>query len=305
MRLHTQRIIVEGSDCSGKDTLIREIHKRTQFRHNIHNRSFLSMWSYADHYGKIEGNSFGTRGDSAGEHRQNFIDEILHLNNLLVVLIPPDQEIHRRVTLRGDEYQTPESAVSLNQTFRRLSETYRHWENVLILEGTDLDDNASRVISKLDDRLTDEQDLIVKMCRSCVVNSETSGDRLTMSLDVDLVNAGCLSILKDPAEGYYYSRILGELLNVIRFESRGGKNSRRFIFTDPSCISLIQVTCGSDRLDFEIVQRSCDTNHILPSDLSFYSHMAWAAADELERLQLIRTNHARINLTVTKAHYLP
>ena len=43
-------INIEGPDCSGKTTLYNRLHKKTNFKYNIQDRSCMSMFVYAKMY---------------------------------------------------------------------------------------------------------------------------------------------------------------------------------------------------------------------------------------------------------------
>ena len=46
-------------------------------------------------------------------------------------------------------------------------------------------------------------------------------------------------------------------------------NSRRFVYTDDSCISFIQLSIRNKKMDFHVVIRSSDVENIFPHDLKF------------------------------------
>ena len=69
-------VIVEGPDLSGKTTFIGQLHKATDFRYNIQDRSCLSMLCYARQYNRdIEA------------QKQFLREELSDLNNFFVVLL--------------------------------------------------------------------------------------------------------------------------------------------------------------------------------------------------------------------------
>ncbi len=45
-----KNINIEGPDCSGKTTLFNQIHKETNFKYNIQDRSCMSMYVYSKLY---------------------------------------------------------------------------------------------------------------------------------------------------------------------------------------------------------------------------------------------------------------
>ena len=51
-------IVLEGADCSGKTTLFEVLHKDTNYAYNIQDRSNLSMYIYANLYGRNNSNKW-------------------------------------------------------------------------------------------------------------------------------------------------------------------------------------------------------------------------------------------------------
>ena len=45
-----KNINIEGSDCSGKTTLFNQLHRETNFKYNIQDRSCMSMYVYSKLY---------------------------------------------------------------------------------------------------------------------------------------------------------------------------------------------------------------------------------------------------------------
>ena len=69
-------ITLEGPDLSGKTTLYETIHKLSDYRWNIQDRSALSMLVYARLYGR---NDY--------HHVENLKAELANLNNIMILML--------------------------------------------------------------------------------------------------------------------------------------------------------------------------------------------------------------------------
>ena len=77
MNFRTEKLILEGPDLTGKTSLYQKIHKETDFKWNIQDRSALSMICYARQFERC-----------ASDLRRDFYKEITCLNNRVVILLP-------------------------------------------------------------------------------------------------------------------------------------------------------------------------------------------------------------------------
>ena len=84
-------IFLEGPDLSGKTTLYESIHKLSDYRWNIQDRSALSMLVHARYY---ERDTF--------RHVEQLRSELFNLNNLTILLLPKWDVIIKRFSDRGD-----------------------------------------------------------------------------------------------------------------------------------------------------------------------------------------------------------
>ena len=115
-------------------------------------------------------------------------------------------------------------------------------------------------------------------------------------------------ILNYNPETVYYNRIFSELHNKITDEL-AGKNeydrvedhtSRRFVYTDDTCISFIQVGIRERVMDFHVVVRSTDVKNIFPHDLRFLYYLASTCYDRFNNL----VDCARMRFNLNSAHII-
>ena len=102
-------INIEGPDCSGKTTLYNRLHKETDFKYNIQDRSCMSMFVYAKMYNRDTTVWFN-----------KILDDLKRLDTLNIVLLPSEEVILKRLKERGDEFQDKSSIIEVRNYFRNL-----------------------------------------------------------------------------------------------------------------------------------------------------------------------------------------
>jgi hypothetical protein len=269
----TRNLFIEGPDCSGKTTLIGQIHDDTGYRWHIHDRSQLSRKIFCDFYGR----------------KINNIDYDLHversnLNNRYFILMPSFNVVNKRFNERGDEIHTAFSLYSTYKQFQKASEKSRLFPNTTVLHmNEDAQSISSRVISILDlmERpiLREVSDTVCQF----VENSRDESYPLEFTLydDGEFEEASESSMLH-PSEAEYYKKIYDGLLSKIDDEIDGNNEysrkesveSRRFVYSDSSCISFIQVSIRNNVMDFHVVIRSSNVKDTLPHDVNFLYFLA-------------------------------
>ena len=117
----TQNLFIEGPDCSGKTTLVKNLHEKTGYRWHIHDRSQISRKIFSDmHKREIQ-----------------FIESDLHselsnLNNRFIFMIPEFSVIRERFLKRGDElYSSLESMKEVYDIFVNSYDHYSGYPNVI------------------------------------------------------------------------------------------------------------------------------------------------------------------------------
>ena len=85
----TQNLFIEGPDCSGKTTLVKNIHEFTGYKWHIHDRSQISRKIFCEMYSRTLDNL-----------EDDFHNEIFNLNNRFICLLP-DFEVIKKIKVRG------------------------------------------------------------------------------------------------------------------------------------------------------------------------------------------------------------
>ena len=276
--LEIRNITLEGCDASGKSTLYSNIHRATKFRWNIQDRSQLSMLCYARQFG---------RGDEAiRKWRGELNDFLLDLNNRLIVLLPDFQVIAQRLQARGDEFRDIDSLKVLHSIFEEEVARLGDRPNVLFvrepLSPEDLTNHCVTWLSKAEllEPLGAARE--VKQLAESLPSKEAVGCRFSFTIDPTSLSVPDASILRHPPEEVYYAKILAGVLQNIDDEL-AGKNeygvkqdaytTRRFIFTQSSCISLVHTVLRGDSLRMRVYCRSSDTRNTFSYDFQFICYL--------------------------------
>ena len=128
-------INIEGPDCSGKTTLYNSLHKKTNFKYNIQDRSCMSMFVYSKMYEREDSSLWFDK----------ILDDLKRLDTLYILLLPAEKTILNRLEKRGDEFQDKDSILKVRSYFRNIAKMgFGSYPNVLVLEEDDLETNINK-----------------------------------------------------------------------------------------------------------------------------------------------------------------
>jgi thymidylate kinase len=264
-------LILEGPDCCGKTTLYKSIHKLTNFRYNIQDRSALSMLCYARQYNR-----------NVDLKRQFLKEELSDLNKFFVVLLPSEEVLLDRLAFRGDEFQNATSVVTLRKLFAEEVDKIQHMPNVLVIRNiASADQLAEYVGHKLRSYEKSTPVEVGAMTSSWVSGINFTEEQLNFKLCIDPTYADP-EILNNPHEGDYYKSILNKCCAIIQDEI-DGKNpysksqdllSRRFYYSSDSCISSIHFMPRDGDLKVLCTLRSTDVRKNGSIDTCFLAHLS-------------------------------
>jgi len=304
IELATHNIFVEGPDCSGKTTLIRNVHSLTGYQWHLMDRSQISRRIFGKMYNR-----------DLGDIDYNFKREVFNLNNLFILMIPEWEIIRERFQRRGDEIHDEASLKRVYDAFAEDAGFLINLPNVYLLSDKDLaspERSRDRLISIVNSRSEMQIEGISNMiCKlsSASPRNECTGMQLTLLVDNQFKGASS-DILNLPSEREYYGEIFHGMLKKIDDEI-AGKNeynlsqtssSRRFIYTNDSCISLIHAMCRDNTLDLHIVMRSTDVLDKLEHDLNFIYYLSSQIFKKIVKLTTIEKVQIRLNFN--SAHIL-
>jgi hypothetical protein len=300
MEFETRNVTIEGPDLSGKTSLYNKMHQMSNFGWNIQDRSVLSMIVYARLYNR-----------DVSKWRRKLWKELNDLNNRVVILMPSWDIIEHRYNVRGDEIQNLSSLKSLYDIFYEEVQKIKSLPTVIVPNpDMSLTDIANFCIDSLKKLESVSPMGLSDIILSHVENSkkkELSPLTFTICGGEDFLKMSS-DIMKDLHEGAYYSRILKGVLDNIDLERRGDNEyrrvqdvtqTRRFIFTQSSCVSLIHTMFREGVLNVHVVCRSSDVRNTFAKDLEF---LCYLSAKVHNHLWLGESVPIRINVTLNSAH---
>jgi thymidylate kinase len=292
-------ICLEGPDCSGKTTLYNNIQKATNFKYNIQDRSCMSMYVYS----KIQ------ERDRTSFWFDKIIDDIKRLDTLYIILLPTEETILTRLKKRGDAFQDESSILKVRNHFLNLAKLgFGSYPNVLVLE--DIEDVEDKVnlslsfIEALNEMSSSEliKSIVVNSGRNELVDVQCKEEVKISTLDY--------SVLHFPQEKSYYEDITQKIEQKLfrEFSGLNGNNtpqkhdSRRFIYTGDSCISLIHALFRDNRLNISVTMRSSNVIKTLWADYEFLKILSFKI-HSLMRLE--ESTPIDLTMNIRSAHIVP
>ena len=303
--LKINNITIEGPDLSGKTTLYEMLHKKSNYRWNIQDRSQLSMICYARQFERGE--------DVVSLWRQRLDEYLFDLNNRVIVLLPNLSVINSRYKVRGDEIQDLASLYSLYEIFSDEVKRIESYPNVLVLRGDGTEDLTNKCYGWCAATENYELDLIsreVEEIARAVPTKEVSPLRFTVSFDDPNLLLEDHEIMLHPAEEVYYANIAHKVIKNIQDELTGKNEyqvpqgtftTRRFVFTQDSCISMVHTMVREKSMEMNVVCRSSDVVKTFSYDLRFLSYLFGRV---YKKLELSGVNNFKMRVTLNSAHVI-
>ena len=302
VRFPTLNLFIEGPDLSGKSSLIKELHSQTQYKRHIFDRSQISRKIFCDLYER----------DYELQHL-HMDNEVCNLNNRFFFLLPEKKEILKRFSTRGDEIHDLSSLLVVYDQFSAFLDSYHPFPNIYNFKNSDLD--IASLANCIDCILNDLEEISsldeISDHVFSFVNSSSQKEIYPLSfflIDDGKFELADSTILEDEKEGDYYHMIYKKIISKIKRELEGDNpynrketlESRRFVFSDETCISFIQAANRNGIFDFHVVLRSSDVKDIFPSDLKFLYYLMSVC------YQMISNKHcmARLRINLNSAHIL-
>tara|TARA_R110000772_G_scaffold266268_1_gene388563 strand:- start:1378 stop:2298 length:921 start_codon:yes stop_codon:yes gene_type:complete len=297
-------IFIEGPDCSGKTTLYEMIHKASGYQWNIQDRSALSMLIHAKYYGR---NTFN--------HIEQLKRELYNLNNQMIVCLPDWKVVVDRFNKRGDPIQNLASLHKLYNLFAEAAEEFQHYPNITVIRSVV---DASIVDSLINQYRSYESKPMQHMRDSMLQMLGTSAAnqwKEVLGLNFVHYDTGDFSdvnqmMLNYEKEKEYYQKIESGIFDTIKKEMQGeneykrkeGLESRRYIYTDNSCISLAHFLIRDDHMDVKFFLRSSNVKDTLKYDLNFLKHIT---SEVFKHFKCDRQgNYCKIQVTINSGHVI-
>ena len=301
--LRLNNITLEGPDLAGKTSVFDAIHEATSFKYNIQDRSELSMLCYAEMYGR-----------DTGIWHKRLRDRLNKLNDRMIVILPTIDAIFERYRWRGDEIQDQKSLRKLHSIFTKHIKKYSAYSTLGVILGDNggIDDVTKLCCSWLESKETTNLNYIVEDIIENASASNNEAHPVIFQLDMRsyLKRNDLADIMLDKHEKKYYESILKSVIKNIDREMTGFNEydkkqnpltTRRFIHTEPTCISLFHTMNRKDRVDFNAVCRSSDTVKTFPSDLHFLVYLSQYV---IRYLDLDNKPEINLNIAMHSAHII-
>lgn len=293
-----EKIILEGPDLSGKTTLFNRLHQATNFKWNIQDRSALSMLVYAKLYNRDQ-----------FHYVESLNKELNNLNNQMIILLPEWNVIIKRFNQRGDELHNFTSLKKLYSLFNEAADDLERLPNVTVIKKEVDDFMIDSIVSGYE---SFESSHFTEMSSRCLMSAATGRNLEKIGLTFTAYNSGSLSDIDGEAllyekEKAYYDGILKSVLRKISDELSGineytrveNTESRRFIYTSDTCISLAHFMLRGNILNAKYFLRSSNTRDTLKYDLNFLNYLA---ARVKESLKLDKSIVIKLEVLVNSAH---
>lgn len=295
-------VTLEGPDLSGKTTLYSKIHSATKFKWNIQDRSEISMAIYSEMYDRNDSDVWWDRV------RKKLAD----LNHAYVILLPTDELLLERYKSRGDDIQDEKSLLDLSRRFREAASELRNYATCIVVDITEknqfsVTQRTLAGLKKLESAST--SDICMSILRSVGTSDRHEITGLNFDLDMTDFEDYRHDVLEYEKEKAYYQRITDTYLNTIQGEIEGKNEygrpevpdkTRRFVYTDPTCISYVNTQIRDKRMTMHIVCRSSDVRDTFFYDLSFFQILCKKVRKILEKT--CKIEHVIMSIRLDSAH---
>ena len=270
-RFLTNQLILEGPDLSGKTTLMSQIHKKTNNKYNIIDRSVMSALVYSMYYDR----------PNVKLLERQLRNELNNLNNRTIILMPDIKVLNNRYNDRGDEIQNWEDIIAINNLYEQIIKKFGKFSTLKVIRS---DQPLQEALDYLE---TSGENIPQEVLLNAVASDN---EAYPVKLEVDLGD-GFMTAINDAfdfeSEKEYYTKILSKMLTTITKENIGDnpygtkqdpKKTRRYIYADDSCIALFHMMYREDRLNFYATLRSSDVVNIFEHDYKFLKYLCGECA---------------------------
>jgi hypothetical protein len=293
----TSNLFIEGPDCSGKTTMVYEIHKISGYRWHIHDRSQVSRKIFCEMYGR-----------NLPTVRDDFHMEISNLNNRFIFLLPEFEVIEKRFRSRGDEiHKSVEAIRDVYSAFTNQLDEIRFYPNVIPCFSEDISYSDFAVYLDVVERcmIKEVSDQVLRFVN--LNGGESYPLQFTLYDDGKFEEATQDSMNYEPESEYYekiykrfHKKINDELEGKNEYGRREGPESRRFVYADDSCISFIQLAIRDRVMDFHVVIRSSNTENTFEHDLKFLYYLSSTCFEMFKE----HCDKARLRFNLNSAHII-
>ena len=305
-----KNVTLEGPDLSGKTTLMSQIHKKTNNKYNIIDRSVMSALVYSMYYDR----------PNVKLLERQLRNELNDLNNRTIILMPATDVLSKRYNDRGDEIQTWKDIIVINNLYEQIIKKFGKYSTIKVIRSKE-----SLVLKTALDYLENAGNNIPQEVMLNAVASDREAYHVKFEVDL---GAGFMTAINDAfdfeSEKEYYTKILSKMLNTITKENVGDnpyntkqdpKKTRRYIYADDSCIALFHMMYrGGEkdktglliggRLNFYATLRSSDVVNIFEHDYKFLKYLCGECAKAIGMKDYEIPEETTLSVTIHSAHII-
>jgi len=239
--------------------------------------------------------------------------DLSNFNNVMILLLPEWSVIAERFQKRGDEIQNLVSLKKVYDLFSEAADEFENYPNVITLRKEIDESMVHYIVHNL--RSHFERRPFHSYSRMFMGSAATDGSLEKIGMSLTHYDNGSFEdvseeMLEYEKEKVYYNKIKRKLLKKIDDELAGANEygreetheSRRFIYTDDSCLSLCHFMLRNEFLYGQFYLRSSETKETLQYDMNFIKSLTRDVFSRLSELSEIKM--CKINLSIGSGHIL-
>jgi thymidylate kinase len=252
-----KNVFIEGPDCSGKTTVINSIHKNTNYKYHMFDRSRMSQYLFSVMYERTD----------LKWSKDLYHQELCDLSNLYVVLLPDLDVVLDRFQKRGDEIHDKSGIESVYFNFKKFAIEESRFPNVIVIR--DSENQWKDVLNAIEKYESKKEYEVAKEFVYAKSSKESVGLKISEigSLNDLKKDYNCMKFKK---EKEYYETIEKQFIQKFVNETTGDNeysrkelyDSRRFIFVSDTCISSIHAICRDGKITFQAYMRSSNVDQV-------------------------------------------
>ena len=303
-----KNVTLEGPDLAGKTTLMSQIHKETNNKYNIIDRSTMSALVYSLYYDR----------PNVKLLERQLRNELNNLNNRTILLIPDIDELGRRYNKRGDEIQRWADVIAITNIYETLIKKFDKFSTLKVIRSNKPLKESLKYLKEAGNNIPQE----------VLLNAVASeNEAFPVRFEEDL-GAGFMTSINDAldfeSEREYYTKILSKMLTTITKENIGDnpygkpqdpKTTRRYIYADDTCIALFHMMYRDGekdknglmiggRLNFYATLRSSDVVNIFEHDYKFLKYLCGECAKAIGLKDYEIPEETTLSVTIHSAHII-
>jgi len=297
-------LIVDGENKTGKDTLIKALHKATNYKYPVINRWCMTSFVYGKYFKRdLDFNSYFNQ------------DFKMRNDALLIYLTCPKEELLKRF-IKHNEIESDENAKTVLKDYDELQTLFKVYlamtplKYIIVDTSLPIDTCVQQILEAIE---TFSKDLF-KEVEKVSKHIELFGERVGNTKEIRDVNLqfssndiDCKCAMHIASSEEYkkerpeYYQIYASLNNLIRLKLQYFKNqdiqSRQFVYHADSCISFIQLLMRNNILEVYAVIRSSNVEKLLLEDcLGIHKIASWLNE------QYFKCKEIKYNVNIKSAH---